>query len=44
MEMALSRSSDPEELKQMIANPAAVLRRQRVERRQGLSRPNVWYH
>lgn len=28
MESALGRSSDPEELKQMIANPAAVLRRQ----------------
>jgi len=27
MEVALSRSSDPEELRQMIANPAAVLRR-----------------
>ncbi|MDY0268689.1 type IV pilus twitching motility protein PilT [Trichloromonas sp.] len=27
METALSRSSEPEELKQMIANPAAVLRR-----------------
>ena len=27
MEMALSRSSEPDELKQMIANPAAVLRR-----------------
>jgi twitching motility protein PilT len=28
MENALSRSSDPDELKQMIANPQAVLRRQ----------------
>ena len=28
MEIALSRSSDPDELKQMIANPQAVLRRQ----------------
>ncbi|BCR04660.1 type IV twitching motility protein PilT [Desulfuromonas versatilis] len=27
MEVALSRSSEPDELKQMIANPAAVLRR-----------------
>jgi twitching motility protein PilT len=28
MDIALSRSSDPDELKQMIANPASVLRRQ----------------
>jgi twitching motility protein PilT len=28
MDMALARSSDPEELRQMIANPAAVLKRQ----------------
>lgn len=28
MEMALSRSSDPEELRQMLANPASVLKRQ----------------
>ncbi len=28
MEMALSRTSEPDELKQMIANPNAVLRRQ----------------
>ncbi|BCA80219.1 PilT/PilU family type 4a pilus ATPase [Desulfuromonas sp. AOP6] len=28
MEMALTRSSEPEELKQMIANPASVLKRQ----------------
>jgi twitching motility protein PilT len=28
MDTALSRSSEPEELRQMIANPNAVLRRQ----------------
>jgi twitching motility protein PilT len=28
LELALARSSEPEELKQMIANPAAILRRQ----------------
>jgi twitching motility protein PilT len=28
MEIALSRSSEPDELRQMIANPASVLRRQ----------------
>lgn len=28
LDMAMSRSSDPEELKQMVANPASVLKRQ----------------